>query len=547
MLERARAFFGQRFAVSGAIDYPIYGLLGISIVLTSVLTATGFEDNSRTLSIVFANIFAVGAVFVMLVVIDRSLQRFGTELKVSLGALVLGGAAAGVLKGFLTWLGLLFLGYAFDTLPDFIARLGFSAITGLIVVPAVALFGSLKYRYAQQREALISEKVASAEGENYPATLIRFVSDAKQRIAKSGKSLDQKALVDELRDIVNSDLRPLSQEIWRRESLKFPSFKLSQMAKIAIRGHVYSVTWVVPLWAITTLTATIRVFSVEEGLLIQVVRSLLMLVGLVIARRIPVRTTAGALAVYLTAMFSIGFAQVSLGTFLSDGRSLGDDIGFMIANLIWLFQLTLFIGMAKAFLELGQKVESEFERFLDASDLEELKRVRELALKERQLAQFLHGHMQSKLNGVAARIETRVSSSDLSEDIDQIEQVLNEALVEFGKQQATSIEEVIKRLEIDWGGMVQLTFAISPTPLNQKQLEDVSQVISEGIANAVRHGFASRVSVTLDEGLELRISDDGTGPRAGVPGLGSTFFDSVSRDWELTDTGAGSLLRVKLD
>ena len=547
MLERARGFFGQKFAVSGAIDYPIYGLLGISIVITSVLTANGFEDTARTLSIVFANIFAVGVVFLILVAIDKSIENSGTEVKVSLGALVLGGAAAGVVKGFLTWLGLFLFGYDLDSLSEFIARLVFSASAGLIVVPAVALFGSLKYRYAQQREALISEKVASAEGDNYPATLIRFVSDAKQRIATSGKSMDRRVLINELRDIVNSDLRPLSQEIWRRESLKFPSFKLSQMAKIAIRGHVYSVTWVVPLWAITTLIATIRVFSVEEGLLIQLVRSLLMIAGLLIAKSIPVRTTAGALAVYVTTMVLIGFTQVTLGTLLSDGRSLGDDVGFMIANLIWLFQLTLFIGMAKVFLELGQKVEVEFERFLDDSDLEELKRVRELALKDRQLAQFLHGHMQAQLNAVAARIENRANSPVMSEDINQVEQVLNEALVEFGKQQASSIEEVMMRLGRDWGGMVQLSFAISPTPLNQKQLEDVSQIINEGIANAVRHGFASRIAITLGEGPELQISDDGTGPRDGAPGLGSAFFDSVSKDWEISSTDAGALLRVKLD
>ncbi len=546
MLKRLSDFFGQRFAASGAFDYSIFALLGVSIVLISFLTATSFEDTGRTLGLVFANIGAVAAIFVILVALDRYLKTQEREVSISLGALVVGGAAAGVLKGFLTWVGLVFFGYAFDSLPEFIARLGFSAIGGLIVVPAVALVGSLRYRCAQQREALISEKVASVGGESYPATLVRFVTDAKQRIAQSGKSLDSQGLVGELRDIVNSDLRPLSQEIWRRESLKFPSFKLTQMAKIAIRGHVYSVGWVVPLWALTSLTANVRVFGIEDGLLIQLVRSVLLIAGLLLAKAIPVKTTAGALGVYLTSMVLIAFSQVALGTFLSDGRSLGDDVGFMIANLVWLFQLTMCIGMAKAFLELGQKVETEFEKFLDESDLEELRRIRELALRDRQLAQFLHGHMQSKLNGVAARIESRMDNTDLSEEIDQIERVLNESLAEFGRQQVTSLEEVIMRLEKDWGGMAQITFAISPTPLSQKQLEEVREVINEGIANGVRHGFASRISVTIGEGPEITVADDGTGPRDGVPGLGSTYFDSVSNDWELSNTGSGSLLRVKL-
>ena len=90
-------------------------------------------------------------------------------------------------------------------------------------------------------------------------------------------------------------------------------------------------------------------------------------------------------------------------------------------------------------------------------------------------------------------------------------------------------------------------FAISPVILGEKQLEEVREVMNEGIANALRHGFASRVTVTLGPGPEITISDDGTGPRDGVPGLGSTFFDSISQDWQLSATDAGSILRLKFD
>jgi len=239
--------------------------------------------------------------------------------------------------------------------------------------------------------------------------------------------------------------------------------------------------------------------------------------------------------------------QVTLGSLLSADRDIGDDLGFAVANLIWLFPLTMFIGMVRVFLELGQKVESEYEKFLNEADLEEMKSVREIALKDRQLAQFLHGHMQTKLNAVAARIEAQPDQRNLSDDIEQIEQVLNDALVEFGKQQVGDIEDIIRSLERDWGGLVKFSFAISPAQLSQNQLEAAREVMNEGVANAVRHGFASRISVTLGEGPEITITDDGTGPRDGVPGLGSTYFDSVSKDWKLSATSAGSILRLKFD
>ena len=547
MLRRVSGFFGQKFAAQGAIDYPIYGLLALATIFTSVLSWWRSDDYSGLVGLLFANFLGVGAICVVIVAIDLFLRRMDSDLKISLGVLMVFGAVLGAAKGLLTWSALVGLGYPAESGREVLARVFVAAISGLIVFPAVALFGSLRFRYTQQREALINDKIASANGENYPATLLRFVEDAKERIAKSGSSFEPEKIVRDLRDIVNSDLRPLSQKIWARESVQFPSFKLSQMAKLALRGHVYSIGWVVPLWALTTLSATARVFSLEEGLGIQLVRSLILVAGMLVARRIPVKSFAGALLVYIGTISIVGVLQVWLGTLLSTERDFGDDLGFAVANLIWLFQLTMFAGMARAFLELGQKVESEYEKFLNEADLEELKSVRELALKDRQLAQFLHGHMQTKLNAVAARIEAQQDQHNFSDDIEKIEQVLNDAVVEFGKQQVSDIEDVIRSLERDWGGLVTFSFAITPSRLSQEQLEAVREVMNEGVANAVRHGFASRISVTLGEGPEITITDDGTGPRDGVPGLGSTYFDSISKDWQLSATDAGSIIRLKFD
>ena len=547
MRRRVSGFFGQKFAAQGAIDYPIYGLLALATIFTSVFSWWNSEDAATLPLLVLANFFAVGVVCLVIIFIDLLLRRAGPDLMISLGMLVVAGAALGGIKGLLTRLALLSLGYPVETGLEFLSRVVVSGLSGLIVFPAVALFGSLRFRYTQQREALIHDKIASANGENYPATLLRFVAEAKERIAKSGSSFEPQKIVRELREIVNSDLRPLSQQIWRRESVKFPSFKLSQIAKLALRGHVYSIGWVVPLWALTTITATARVFSLEDSFRIQIVRALILVVGIVIAKRIPVKSFAGSLVVYVSTVTLVGFLQLVLGSLISAERDFGDDLGFAVANLIWLFQLTMFIGMARAFLELGQKVESEYEKYLDEADLEEMKSVREIALKDRQLAQFLHGHMQTKLNAVAARIEAQPDHHNLSDDIEQIEKVLNDAVVEFGKQQVGDIEDIIRSLERDWGGLVKFSFAVSPAQLSQNQLEAVREVMNEGVANAVRHGFASRISVTLGEGPEITITDDGTGPRDGVPGLGSTYLDSVSKDWELSATSAGSILRLKFD
>jgi signal transduction histidine kinase len=546
MLQKAREFFGQKFAAAGAIDYPIYALLACSVVLTSFLSWADSSNPERTLAIVGSNLLSVVALFLVILLVDKILRTQGSEISLSLGFLVLAGAGIGILKGALTWLGMELLGQGEPVDLGLWGRVVFSAIIGSIVVPSVSLFGSLRHRYAEQREALISEKIASARGDSYPETLVRFINEAKHRIQSPLLAQQRGALVTELRDIVNSDLRPLSQKIWTRESSRFPSFGFNKIARVAIFKHVYAIPWVVPLYALTTISPTIRVFSPEEALWIQVVRSILLAIGLWLASRIPVRSFAAALFVYCASISLVAIAQVVLGIALSSTRELGEDIGFMIGNLIWLFQLTMFLGMGKAFIEMAKQADSEYEKFLSEPDLEEIRSYRELALKDRQLAQFLHGHLQAKLNGVASKIESRTMAVEIARDLDEVESVLNQALEEFGKQHATSIEEVVEALQTDWGGLANLSFEIAPLISESKELETIHEVINEGIANAVRHGFATEVSITVADGSEIVIIDNGTGPRDGKAGLGSAYFSSASTSWSLQATPAGAKLTVNL-
>ena len=77
----------------------------------------------------------------------------------------------------------------------------------------------------------------------------------------------------------------------------------------------------------------------------------------------------------------------------------------------------------------------------------------------------------------------------------------------------------------------------------------VAGVAEEGVANAVRHGFASSVKISFvysDSDLIISIRDDGTGPRQGLPVIGTAFFTAISDDWVLKDTGSGSVLRLVL-
>ena len=88
-------------------------------------------------------------------------------------------------------------------------------------------------------------------------------------------------------------------------------------------------------------------------------------------------------------------------------------------------------------------------------------------------------------------------------------------------------------------------------PLPSSRITDICLLVEEGVANAMRHGSAKAVEITLapriDGNIALTIVDDGVGPTDGSPGLGSSIFNQASTmPWTLTprSSGSGSVLQV---
>jgi two-component sensor histidine kinase len=67
----------------------------------------------------------------------------------------------------------------------------------------------------------------------------------------------------------------------------------------------------------------------------------------------------------------------------------------------------------------------------------------------------------------------------------------------------------------------------------------INEILKEAVSNAVRHGDAQTVQISLklaDDGvIDLIIANDGKAPRIGVrKGLGSNLLDELTVSWSLS-------------
>ena len=74
--------------------------------------------------------------------------------------------------------------------------------------------------------------------------------------------------------------------------------------------------------------------------------------------------------------------------------------------------------------------------------------------------------------------------------------------------------ELCERVANNWNVSVELDKDAEFNPIDRGELLEIRQIIREGVANAVRHGGASRITIGCsanDLGMQLTISDNGRG------------------------------------
>jgi signal transduction histidine kinase len=144
----------------------------------------------------------------------------------------------------------------------------------------------------------------------------------------------------------------------------------------------------------------------------------------------------------------------------------------------------------------------------------------------------------------------------LLDELTKVERLLTDSLVEVGQVPASaislSLDDQLSAIAKQWTGYVAISITNKVVGLLGNQAWQISQVVSEGVSNAVRHGHASQiqiaVDVTRDSKVLITIVDDGLGPLAGTKGLGSSFFDSIAgSNWSLTaGENGGSTVRLAM-
>ena len=531
-------------------------LVAPAMLATSVLFSVNASTGAPPLTLLVANFVAIALIAALMLLLRFTLFRNRSTHPVAVAVVFVSGATLGFVKALTTYALISWPNPVEFTSPVLWGRTISASLIGLLLLPTMSIVLASRERFRLERSVLISEVVQSEArratsthttenplGVVNNAALQAFITDTTVRLdhAAEGKVNASETLLD----IVDSALRPLSHKIWQEQNAKYTDFSTRDLAKIAMQEHRFSVPLICLAFTISCLYFLIQHAGPGEGILRLIL--VLALISLVLGAASRIRTSSPLLGIVIfwgaIVILCVAIELVSTG--LLGPLQPGQEMTFGIIDFLFFSTVSLIFGCIQVALASSATIRAQLAPFLGTAGIDRHRAIVSLQYN-RDMAHYLHSEVQNRMLASALRIEhSQISGDpiDLKAEMRSISDALNQAHASIGPQPG-SVETLDRELSIlaqAWFKTIDLRFEVvgDATTWGSSTVQSVSRLLDEVITNAVRHGLATEVLISIDSATHGEIAvvslDNGLLKNSGLPGLGSALYTTMAgANWSLT-------------
>jgi signal transduction histidine kinase len=363
---------------------------------------------------------------------------------------------------------------------------------------------------------------------------------------------DEAAAAGGLRELAEGSVREVSARLWAQAEQEYPRLGVADVVRGIVRTEPFH-PWVTAAAVVVgSGLGAISVYGWWNGSLLTigsaVIAAVVMLLGNVALRRRPDRHAAIFVAV--TAVLLLGLVPTQV---IREDLVLGSALSsWLVVQAVSLVSLIVAVSGVGAWVHGGAAVRRAYLIEVGDRHVRSVARARAVTAAARDVAQALHGTVQTKLIAAAVAGEQAVESGDhalLERAFDEARSVL-EGIGTEERAVGAIADEVAHKAAL-WDGLCEIRVQVGDLASARADAEGVGRVVEEGIANAIRHGGASCLDIvvraTPDGAVEVVIDDDGAGLTSDVAGTGSAILDVVTGGaWERTSGDRGCRLTARV-
>jgi two-component sensor histidine kinase len=416
--------------------------------------------------------------------------------------------------------------------------------------------------YRDSAKQVIADEIERLKDKT-KATLLPEIEKIQELIFN--KAHERSSIVEELKQLIQNDVRPLSKEVLEEAQTLSQARQLEGKAPILkpIRPNKYSLK--LALKPVGGLPIYLAVFPMIEFLVIDHRSALRGLIGGIFAvltmaiikslipERYQVKNPAGLFLTVLACTVTIIPAYLVMW----------GEYGNIPEVLLSTFYLWLSVVGGNILLSYTRGVElnrEQFEQNLIQYNAELSKEIalfeQKLALEKRAWSRVIHGEVQSALSAAVTRLQRAEHLEPY--EIEMIKQDLQRAKENLTNppSQDLSFTRAFSEIVLSWRSICNIESQVSARAQraldqNQDTRMVTNEIIKEAVSNAVRHGQAKTVTVKLDrikdDILEIEIQNDGFVPlRNRKDGLGSQMMNELTLSWSLETKNNKTTLKAEV-
>ena len=553
------------------INYRITALAIPFMVLSAPLQEIRPKAKGTFLEWTIASSIAVGVVAFLYFLSDITIFRNRTQKKYPIAVAISFGAFLGLLKGFLTSFAALKMSLIENNnFEPIYARSLSGFFIGAMTVPLVAFLLASIGDYAHERRRLIDDyliledqvrgdsealnELKSQFSTKVDENLTKSLLKAHQQIKSEQKLEGQwQKIADTLRSAAEETVRPLSHAMWnvRQKEMQLTP---SEFLRFAIQNIQIRPVAVIPIYIATTIMAVQNDGDIWKSLRILLLKGImawvLMEVGQIFLELVRDKFKY-SLTIILTL---IGIAYFELNELIYEASNYRTSSVDIIES-IWLIILIFITGIADSALRTQIYQIRTLKGLIAKKRIELISNGRELDRLGREMARYLHGTIQSKLMAAAMAVEIAGRKNDKKQLDLEVEKALNTLQMptqEYFDARIAHLNEGLEDLSQKWDGIIKLSYKISDKDVfSNAETNTIIDIANEAILNSYRHGQATSVALQIkrlsSNAIQMKVTDNGIGVQSMKPGLGSQYFNSLTRNWSLDNqrNSKGAVLTIE--
>jgi signal transduction histidine kinase len=354
-------------------------------------------------------------------------------------------------------------------------------------------------------------------------------------------------LSDALLDTAAGYVRPESHRLWQDRA---PGLQRGGLAAIERASLSAPLPIALPyaLWAVAFIPPIVARFGtfswIPSALTLLIVMVVLYPLGRAAIRRYaPAPYYLRARLIALVPMLAA--ALLSATASLAYGSSVSTPM-HRVLPAVFVVIFTVIVSWAQAALRTEDARLVSLRSYAEEAEFERLALEAATEQMQRELALYLHGTVQAGLVASAYSIQDAVNRGD-TEALEGAIADARASIARVGQDagEPTVHDFVSLRAAITerWDGAIAITWHLPAAEPEPAIITRIDNVLQECLANASIHGAASEATVRItveDDCAIVEVTDNGTGPGNGKPGLGSAVLnEATAGQWTIASVPTG--------